>query len=126
MTNVLLGGFISKGGNHTDNWIMSLNSVCSMASGEDAPLTFPLADECCSPLPHHSAQVFHHAVNAVVQHQRASLRHNGLPADGTLVSASPPVSNTVLTKTVSAAKRHCLNKEREKRYTAKHLLKHKH
>lgn len=118
ITKILLrlSGF--KGGNHADkHQIMSLNSVCSIASVQDAPLTFPLTDECCPPVPHLSAQIFHHAVNAVVQHQRASLRHNGLPADGTLVSASPPVCDTVLTETVSTAQCHRLREE-EKMYTA--------
>lgn len=80
-----------------------------------APLTFPLIDEPQASLSHVGAQVLHHAVDAVVQDQRARLRRDGLPAHGTLVLAFAPLSDAVLTEAVGAVQRHGLRGSKFKR-----------
>lgn len=68
----------------------------------NAPLTFPLSDECLPSGLHVQAQVLHHAVDAVVQRQAAGLRLDGLSADGTLVFLFTPLLDAVTAETVSA------------------------
>ena len=68
----------------------------------NAPLTFPLSDEGLPPRLHVQAQVFHHAVDAVVQGQTAGLRLDGLSADGTLVFLFAPLLNAVTAEAVGA------------------------
>lgn len=84
-----------------------------MTDSGDAPLTFPLSDEGLPPGLHVQAQVFHHAVDAVVQGQAAGLRLDGLPADGTLVFLSAPLLDAVTAEAVSAVQDDCLDQCRE-------------
>lgn len=74
----------------------------------DAPLTFPLSDERLPPGLHVQAQVFHHAVDAVVQGKAAGLRLDGLSADRTLVLLFAPLLNAVTAEAVSAVQDHRL------------------
>ncbi|TNN76111.1 hypothetical protein EYF80_013642 [Liparis tanakae] len=60
-------------------------------------------DEGLSPRLHVQAQVFHHAVDAVVQGQTASLGLDVPSADGTLVFLFAPLLDTVTAEAVSAA-----------------------
>lgn len=78
------------------------------ATADNAPLTFPLGDEGLSPRLHVQAQVFHHAVDAVVQGQTASLRLDGPSADGTLVFLFAPLLDTVTAEAMSAVQDDCL------------------
>lgn len=84
-----------------------------MTDSGDAPLTFPLSDEGLPPGLHVQAQVFHHAVDAVVQGQAAGLRLDGLPADGTLVFLLTPLLDAVTAEAVSAVQDDCLDQCRE-------------
>lgn len=68
----------------------------------DAPLTFPLSDEGLPPRLHVQAQVFHHAVNAVVQGQAAGLGEDALSADGTLIFLFAPLLDAVTAEAVGA------------------------
>ncbi len=74
----------------------------------NAPLTFPFSDERLPPRLHVQAQVFHHAVDAVVQGQTAGLGQNGLSADWTLVLFLAPLLDAVTAETVSAVQDDCL------------------
>lgn len=82
----------------------------AMTDSGDAPLTFPLSDECLPPGLHVQAQVFHHAVDAVVQGQAAGLRLDGLPADGTLVFLFAPLLDAVAAEAVSTVQDDCLDR----------------
>lgn len=74
----------------------------------NAPLTFPLSDECLAPRLHVQTQVFHHAVDAVVQGQTAGLGLDGLSADGTLVFLFAPLLDAVAAEAVSTVQDDCL------------------
>lgn len=106
------------------NWkALCFNSCCffmyeikgtCLVPVQHAPLTFPLGDEVKASLLHVGAQLLHHAVNAVVQHEGPRLGANGLPADGTLVLALPPRPDAVQAETVGAVQGHRLAKEEVK------------
>lgn len=84
-----------------------------MMDSGDAPLTFPLSDECLPPGLHVQAQVFHHAVDAVVQGQAAGLRLDGLPADGALVFLFAPLLDAVTAEAVGAVQDDRLDERRK-------------
>lgn len=75
---------------------------------QNAPLTFPLSDERLPPGLHVQTQVFHHAINAVVQSQTACLRLDGLSTDGTLVFLFTPLLDAETAEAVSAVQDDCL------------------
>lgn len=59
------------------------------------PLTFPLSDKGQAMLFHFYIQFFYHPVNAVIQHQRARLWFDLLPADRALHFTFRPLIDTV-------------------------------
>lgn len=76
--------------------------------GWNAPLTFPLRYQSLTPGLHVQTQVFHHAVDAVVQSQTTGLRLDGLATDGTLVLLFAPLIDAVGAEAVSAVQNHSL------------------
>lgn len=78
----------------------------------DAPLTFPLSNKCLPPRLRVQAEVFHHAVDAVVQSQAAGLGEDGLSADGALVFLFPPLLDAITAEAVSTVQDDCLHGHR--------------
>lgn len=85
-----------------------INQTVGYGSTGNAPLTFPLSDERLPPRLHVQAQVFHHAVDAVVQGQAAGLGLDGLTADGTFVFLFTPLLDAVAAEAVGAVQDDCL------------------
>lgn len=82
-------------------------------TADNAPLTFPLSDECLTPRLHVQAQVFHHAVYAVVQRQTAGLWLDSLSADGTLILLFAPLLDAVTTEAMSTVQDDCLRMRKQ-------------
>lgn len=74
----------------------------------DAPLTFPFSDECLPPCLHVQAQVFHHAVDTVVQGETARLRLDRLSTHGALIFLLAPLLDAVTAETMSTVQDDCL------------------
>lgn len=72
------------------------------------PLTFPLSDKVQAMLFHFHIQFSYHPVNAVIQHQRASLGFDLLPADRALHFPFHPLIDAVGAEAVCAVQSDCL------------------